>query len=674
MAPHLVLAPLVPLWILAVAAPAVAGLVWRGRRRGMWLRLVPAAALLLGLANPRLASEQGAPLNDVAVILVDDSPSMAVGDRSRQRDETLARLTDRLKGLANLEVRVERLRPPAGRDEGTRLFSMLDRVVADIPRSRLAGVVMITDGQVHDVPDKPDLGAPLHVLLAGHKDERDRRLVVEQAPGYGVVGNSVSLSFRVDDPGQEGRAALTIRRDGGAASTLSVPLNQSTRMDFPVEHAGPNIVELSVAAVPGELTESNNRAAVAVNGIRDRLRVLLVSGEPHAGERTWRNLLKADPSVDLVHFTILRPPEKDDRTPLKDLALISFPVRELFEEKLHGFDLIIFDRYRRRSVLPSVYYKNIADYVKGGGALLMAVGPEFAGPESSFSTALADILPAAPDGQVIEQSFLPRVTELGRRHPVTAALPGGESDPPRWGSWMRLIGSRPSSAATTVMEGPEGKPLLVLAHMGDGRVAQLMSDTVWLWARGWDGGGPQAELLRRLAHWLMREPDLEEEQLAAEIQGDRLKIRRRSLQAEGAGLEVTRPDGTTAEVQVAGGAGAAEMPVDQPGLWRVSDGRHVALAAAGTLNPLEMSDLRATPEKLKPVVEASGGGWRWIVDGLPELHRTGPGSATAGPGWFGLRANGERVVTSVRDIALAPAWLMLILGFGGLVLTWWRER
>lgn len=673
MVPHLVLAPLVPLWTLAVAALAVAALVWSGRRRGMWLRLVPAAALALGLANPRLASEVGTPLDDVAVILVDDSPSMTVGDRSRQRDETLARLTDRLKGMPNLEVRVERLRPPAGRDEGTRLFSLLDRVVADIPRSRLAGVVMITDGQVHDVPDRPDLGAPLHVLLAGHKDERDRRLVIEQAPGYGVVGNSVSLSFRIDDPGQDGRASLTIRRDGGTVSTLSVPLNLSTRMDFPIDHAGPNIVEMSVAAVPGELTESNNRAAVAVNGIRDRLRVLLVSGEPHAGERTWRNLLKADPSVDLVHFTILRPPEKDDRTPLKDLALISFPVRELFEEKLHDFDLIIFDRYRRRSVLPTVYYKNIADYVKGGGALLMAVGPEFAGPESSFSTALSDILPAAPDGQVIEQSFLPRVTEVGRRHPVTAALPGGDSEPPRWGSWMRLIGSRPS-AGTTVMEGPEGKALLVLAHVGDGRVAQLMSDTVWLWSRGWEGGGPQAELLRRLAHWLMREPDLEEEQLTAEIQGDRLKIRRRSLQAEGAGVEVTRPDGTTAAVPLAGGDAAAEMAVDQAGLWRVSDGRHVALAAAGTLNPLEMSDLRATPEKLLPAVAASGGGWRWIVDGLPELRRTGPGSIAAGPGWFGLRANGEQMVTSVRDIALAPVWLMLILGFGGLVLAWWRER
>ena len=107
----------------------------------------------------------------------------------------------------------------------------------------------------------------------------------------------------------------------------------------------------------------NNRAIAVIEGIRDRLRVLLVSGEPHPGERTWRNLLKADASVDLVHFTILRPPEKQDGTPIKELALIAFPTRELFVDKLDQFDLIIFDRYRRQAVLPMAYLHNVADYV-----------------------------------------------------------------------------------------------------------------------------------------------------------------------------------------------------------------------------------------------------------------------------------------------------------------------
>ncbi len=670
--------PVLPLWVLGLAG--VVGLVlvlwgWRGGAR-LWLRLVPLAAVLAALANPRLAEEESTPLNDVAVVVVDESPSMGVGDRRQQSEQALAGVLERLRKLPNLDVRVERYRTTPGRDEGTRLFSALDRALADVPRQRLAGVVMITDGQVHDVPAKSDIGAPLHLLLAGHKNERDRRLVVEQAPSFGIVGGSAALSFRVDDPGHGGSAEVAIRRDGGPPSTVSVPLNRSTRIELPVEHAGPNIVELEAAAAAGELTLANNRAAVDINGVRDRLRVLLISGEPHAGERTWRNLLKSDPSVDLVHFTILRPPEKDDRTPLKELALISFPVRELFEERLHDFDLIILDRYRRRSVLPPMYYQNIVDYVKGGGALLMAVGPEFTKPDTPYATALSSILPAAPTGRMLEEPFVPTVTDVGHRHPVTAGLPGGDSDPPHWGRWVRIIGSEAKPDAIPLMEGPDGMPLLVLNRVGDGRVAELMSDTSWLWSRGWEGGGPQGELLRRLAHWLMKEPELEEEQLTAEIRGDRLQVQRRSLAKGDVEATITAPDGSERKMTLADqgdGRAMGQMAVDQPGLWRVGDGHRVALAASGSLNPVEMAELRATPDKLEPVIEASGGGWRWIDDGLPDMRRVSGSGSTAGSGWFGFRANNDRVVTAVRDIPLLPAWSLMLFAFGGLVLAWWRE-
>ncbi len=676
--PHLLLSPLLPLWMLIPAGLAGLGLVlwgWRGRTP-LWLRLVPLAALLLALLNPRLARDEAIPLDDVVVVVADQSPSMAVGDRAGQSERALAGVLERLRKLPHLDLRVERYRTSSDRDEGTKLFGALDRALADVPRQRLAGVVMITDGQVHDVPAQADLGAPLHVLLAGHKNERDRRLVVEQTSSYGIVGGTASLSFRVEDPGQGGNADVSIRRDGGPPSVVSVPLNRSTRVDIPVEHAGTNIVELQAAAAPNELTLANNRAAVAVSGVRDRLRVLLISGEPHAGERTWRNLLKADPSVDLVHFTILRPPEKDDRTPLRELALISFPVRELFEDKLHDFDLIIFDRYRRRSVLPPIYYQNIADYVKGGGALLMAVGPEFAEADTPYATALADVLPAAPTGRVLGEPFLPRVTELGRRHPVSAGLPGADSDPPHWGEWARIIGSRLKGQATPLMEGPDGLPLLILDRVGDGRVAELMSDTAWLWTRGWEGGGPQAELLRRLAHWLMKEPELEEDQLTAEVRGDRLQVQRRSLAKGDVEATVTAPDGGETKLHLADqgdGRAVAEQRVEQAGLWRVTDGQRVALAATGSLNPVEMAELRATPDKLKPVVDATGGGLRWIDDGLPEFRRVSGGGGTAGSGWFGLPQRNDRIVTAVEDIALLPAWLLLALACGGLVIAWWRE-
>jgi hypothetical protein len=669
-------APLAPIWLLALLAlGGLAAIAW-AHRAGLptALRLLPLAALLLALANPRLVVEQSRGDDDIVVVIVDDSPSMSLGDRARQRDNALAELRQRLRQLPNLDVRVERVAAPPGLDRGTRLFDAADRALADVPRRRLAGLIMITDGQVNDVPDKPTaLGAPLHVLLAGHRTDRDRRLVIERAPGYAMTGTSASLSVHIEDPGQTGTAQLAVRRDGGPLSQVTVALNHAVDIPVPIDHPGANVVELEAAPVPGELTEENNRAVASITGVRERLRVLLVSGEPYIGERTWRNLLKADPAVDLVHFTILRAPDKDDRTPLKELSLIPFPVRELFEQKLHDFDLIIFDRCRR-SVVPAVYYRNIADYVKGGGGLLVATGPEFAGADSPFATPLADVLPLVPDGRVTETPFRPELTDIGRRHPVTGGLPGSD-DKTVWGRWMRLIGAQPRPSAVVLLAGADGAPLLGLAHAGDGRVAQLMSDTAWLWDRGWDGGGPQAELLRRLAHWLMKEPALEEERLTAVFDGNRLAIARQSLTGEPGDVTVTAPDGGERRLTLSpgsGGVSTGSLTADVSGLWRIDDGAHVALAALGSPNPIEMAEVRATADKLKPAVAATGGGIAWLDDGLPIFHRVRDG-ALAGSGWMGLRQNDDRTVISLSETPLVPGWLFLIGALGGLALAWWRE-
>jgi hypothetical protein len=190
-----------------------------------------------------------------------------------------------------------------------------------------------------------------------------------------------------------------------------------------------------------------------MQGIRENLRVLLVSGEPHSGERTWRNLLKSDASVDLVHFTILRPPEKQDGTPINELSLIAFPTRELFVEKIDDFDLIIFDRYQYRNVLPSLYYDYIAEYVRGGGALLVAAGPEYAGENSIANTPLVTALPAKPTGVVTAEGYFPRISDLGRRHPVTRDLEGGQAEPPAWGRWFRSVNvTQPDGVVA--MQGP----------------------------------------------------------------------------------------------------------------------------------------------------------------------------------------------------------------------------
>jgi hypothetical protein len=403
--------------------------------------------------------------------------------------------------------------------------------------------------------------------------------------------------------------------------------------------------------------------------------VLLVSGEPHPGERTWRNLLKADASVDLVHFTILRPPEKQDGTPTKELALIAFPTRELFVEKLDEFDLVIFDRYSRQTILPAVYLSNVARYVEDGGAVLIASGPDLADANGLYDTPLAEVIAAAPTGQVVEAPFKPQLTDAGRKHPVTRDLPGSAGETPSWGRWFRLVDTRVSTG-DTVMSGIDDKPLLVLSRTGEGRVAQMLSDQGWLWARGFEGGGPQTELLRRMAHWLMKEPDLEEEALGAAQAGRNLVVERRTMADKADPVTVTLPSGKAEKLdlsEVSPGRWQATLPVTEAGLHRLSDGTLDAVAAAGSASAREATNILATPAVLAPIAAATGGSVKWLEDGLPQLVKVEPGRQMQGSGWIGLKANGAYRVTAVTDIPLFAT----LLSLGALLLVicamWYRE-
>jgi hypothetical protein len=685
----LAFAPLVP-WPLVIAlgvlsALAIAVAVWRRARGALW-RALALAAILAVLANPSLIREQREELPDIALIAVDESASNRLEDRQAQIDRAMDALDAELADLENTQVRVIRAGRADGpsQEGGTRLFDDVARALAEIPRERLAGLVVLSDGQIHDVPDRLEsleIDAPVHHLMTGRADEGDRRLTVGEVPGYGIVGREISFTVEVEDlsapEGSPTTAELRLTRDGGETRTRTVPVGAETEITVELTHRGQNVLELEVAEGPRELTLTNNRAAIVINGVRDRLRVLLVSGQPHAGERAWRSLLKSDPSVDLVHFTILRPPEKQDGTPIRELSLIAFPTRELFEVKIDEFDLIVFDRYQRRGVLPSLYLNNVAEYVRNGGALLEAGGPSFASRMSLYRTPLGRVLPGGPTGDIYEQGFKPQVTELGTRHPVTRGLTGSEGpgEAADWGRWFRHMNVDVQSG-DIVMEGVRDRPLLILDRVGEGRVAQLMSDHAWLWARGYEGGGPQAELMRRVAHWLMKEPELEEEALRARVEGDRLVVERRSLETELPPVEVTTPDGSTETLQLApgeDGRASATLPVDQLGTYELSDGERTAVAAAGPPNPLEYRDVRATRERLNPLVEASGGAHVRVADGTPRLRKVDPDRDSAGRGWIGLDANRDYRVAGVMEVPLLPAVLALILILGTLIAAWFRE-
>ncbi|NOC92003.1 hypothetical protein [Ruegeria sp. HKCCD6604] len=669
--------PLIPWPLLAavgaIATVGVALALWRGLS-GWALRGLAALVVIAALSGPVYQVEDRAPLTDIVLMIEDESASQSLSDRAEQTAQAAEDLAAEIEARDNTELRRIRVGDGDG-DEGTQVIAALNEALAEEPRARIAGILVVSDGIVHDADQAPELPAPMHLLQTGRADDWDRRLIVRNAPAFAIIGESVTLTLRVEDsgaaPAGAATAPLEISVDGGEPQQLSIPIGRDVELPVTLPHGGRNVIQFSVPLAEGELTDRNNTALIQMNGVRDRLRVLLVSGEPHPGGRTWRNLLKSDSSVDLVHFTILRPPEKQDGVPVDELSLIAFPTRELFLEKINDFDLIIFDRYKRRGILPAIYLDNVTSYINDGGAVLIAAGPDFAGADSIFRSPLAPILPAQPSARVFEERFVPKVSELGQRHPVTTNL--GDSED--WGAWLRQIDVNHRSGEV-LMTGIDERPLLVLDRVGEGRVAMLASDHAWLWSRGFEGGGPQLELLRRLAHWMMKEPELEEEALWAEANGQSMRIIRQTLGDDVGPVTVTRPNGETLEItlqEVSPGRFEAQYYGPEIGLYRLQEGDHMAVIGLGPAAPKEFERTIATGDVLEPVLAGMRGGVIRVEDGLPSIRNVRAGRPAAGRGWIGLTPRDAYETRDVTQAGLLPPWLVLLLAGGFLLGGWLRE-
>ncbi len=678
--------PLIPMPILygacALMALVVVLALWR-RLPGWWLRALASIVLLMALVNPSLQDEDREPLSDIVVMVVDESASQRLSDRRDQTAEAVEALSAEITSLG-MELRTVEVPDGIG-DAGTELMTAMSETLAEEPRGRIAGQIFVTDGQLHDAQRAPAMTAPVHTILTGRSGDWDRRLTVKNAPAFAILGEEITLTIRIDDQGDvpadiEPMADLSISIDGDTPRPFRVPVGQDLDLPLTLPHGGMNVLQFQLAVAETELTDRNNAAVVQINGVRDRLRVLLVSGEPHAGERTWRNLLKSDSAVDLVHFTILRPPEKQDGVPVSELSLIAFPTRELFLEKIDEFDLIIFDRYKRRGILPALYFSSIADYARNGGAVLIAAGPDFASADSIYRSPLAEIIPAEPTARVFERGFKPEISDLGTRHPVTEGLEqlapvALDADAPGWGRWMRQIEVE-AFQGQTVMTGIDARPLLTLDRVGEGRVALLASDHAWLWHRGFEGGGPQLELLRRLAHWMMKEPDLEEEALTATAEGQTMTLTRRTLSENVGDVTITGPEGATTVMpleEVSPGRYTATFTGPEPGLYRISEGDEEAVIGLGPSAPREFEQTIASGAALAPFVDQTRGGTMRIEDGVPDIRLVGEGRNAAGRGWVGLTPRNAYVTTNLTITPLVSPWLFLLLAGLLSIAAWMRE-
>lgn len=669
--------PLIPwlaLWLLAGAAVVLWGVYFYLRGKAWLFRALALTVLALALANPLWIQEQREPLKDIVAVVMDRSESMNFRGRTETAQAAYDAVRRTIDADDTLELRVAETDPGA---DGTDLYVALQSALSDAPRERIAGAILITDGQIHDAPSNADDAKPLgpvHSLIVGGDDEIDRNIEIQQVPSFSIIDQRVEMRVQVNDPtAQTVPVGITI--NGELQPAQSVKVGEPAMISFTLKRRGENLVVLSVDGIPNELTLANNLASARISGVQDRLRVLLVTGEPHAGARVWRDLLKSDPAVDLVHFTILRPPQKSDNVPIEQIALIAFPKPQLFREKLDEFDLVIFDHELRPSVLEEQYLDRVARYVERGGALLIAAGPPYPGAYILYNTPLGGVLPGRATGEVVDGRFTPQLTELGKRHSVTATLPTEG-----WGPWMRYM-KMDQGKSESLLQTPDGHPLLLLNRVGQGRVASVMSDQLWLWARGYEGGGPYAELIRRTAHWLMKEPELEEELLELEAgAAPELTATLHTMSDNPPALSIEAPDGTTVESPwslVSPGNYRAAVPAKELGLYRATSGKLNAVTLRGPTHPREYLDLRATPDKLQPVAAATlGGVFRLGADGtptMPRIDRVGERGNAAGPDWLGLRQRGAYAVRATESTTLLPGVVGMLLACAFMMLAWRRE-
>ena len=683
--------PLLPLpWVIGLGAlifmASIA--IGIGRLRSQFTRLTAGLFLLIGLLNPQSVEEEREPLRDTVIMIEDRSDSMQFGGRSEALTKMTAELKSKFRDDGNLDVIT--ISVPQD-NEGTLIASALTDALAGAPSKRLAGVIALTDGRAHDISEAvsgflPE-NTPFHSLIIGEPTARDRRIFATKAPKFGVVGEQAEYELLVEDPGFEGeRARIELKLNGNVKARFPITIGTPLSIPLEIERRGSNTVELLVQGVEGELTQNNNLFVSEIQGIRDRLRVLLITGEPHSGGRAWRNLLKSDPALDLVQFTILTSSSKNRQARENELSLIQFPTRQLFEERLDEFDLIIFDQYERRSlpsrrgrsrptILPQ-YFQNISHYVEDGGALLLATGPAFATQASLYRTPLVSVLPARPTGEILTGAFRPELNDKGKRHPITSDFQGNEDQ--AWGSWYRVIDNDPIGG-DVLMDGPDGVPLFVIDKVRDGRVAMLMSDQAWLWAKGHDGGGPYREIFRRTAHWLMGEPELDAETLSGVRDGDNLIITRRSLDKVDEPVEIISPNARRSSVtldKISDGLYRASVPLAGQGAYRLTSGDVTTIAAVGSLNPKEYENLLPTEEVLAPLSDATKGLLKSVdldTSNLPDIRRPKAGRQTSGNNWMGLVSHEAYTVTQSRRTPLAPGVFLFGLFFLFLIWAWRRE-
>lgn len=675
--------PYLPIFV--VAAFVVIALVFniltliQNQKAWVW-RTLSFAIFIYLLLNPSFREQEKQPLPMSVYVFIDNSPSQKLNNRPEQTDDALNWIISEFQD--NEQINIKTVPIDSSTQSETVIFDTMAKTLKTKSENEIAAVFLITDGQVHDINRQEQLApylkqTPLHALITGKADEKDQKITLKMAPLYGIIGQQVTATLQVDQHGYNTKnGVLTLTKDDQIQYVPYV-VGEPFTVTLDIDKSGQNVFIFELPEQEGELTTLNNKTAIIVKGIRDRLKVMLISGRPHAGGRMWRNTLKSDPSVDLVHFTILRDLDKTDPTPQDELALIPFPVRELFEVKINEFDLIIFDQYDQIELLPAYYFDNIANFVENGGGFLAAEGPSFEGEKSIFNTGLAPLIAAAPDFTITEQAFTPTLTEKGKYHPVTRPLTNIEPD--ALGQFYRQLNTK-NVRGDVLLNGANDQALLVLDRYGKGRVAQILSDQIWLWARGWGKKSPYLSLMRNTLHWLMKEPDLEDRGLFLSAANNQINIDLRDPMHEdriAPEIEIITPNGAN-QTQILTESSPFNYNglyrAEEAGLYKITAGDYTRYIMLGEPNPKEYQEMRSTEAILSPFVQKLHGKIERVdnATSMQIVQSSKKNQFASARRFFVKQGENFRILSSTQKpfIPLPFVLGMFLVAIG---ICWWQE-
>ncbi|MDC3091077.1 hypothetical protein OA848_01670 [Rickettsiales bacterium] len=506
---------------------------------GIFLRLGIFILITLLMLKPGYRIEKIENENDIITFVIDKTDSQKISKRIEEVDKTFNKMLlelTKFKDLDILEIVIdnEKITKRLGNIEeiisntktkevvnkitkSTDIINNLENSINEYPSQRISSIFILTDGQIHDLKDNANFekfDVPIYFLLIGNSKIDDTKVSIISHPEFGYLDEKITIQVLANDFKADENSFLNLTIQNGTFSEkkLKVPNNDVKNIELKLKNHGPNFIKVTTPNRQDELSAVNNSQLINISGVRKKLRVLLISGAPYMGTRVWRNFLKSDTSVELIHMTVLRPPEKNDNTPLEELSLIPFPVKELFEEKLSNFQLVIFDNFEGKKVLTPLYFQNLINFVDKGGAILEITGPSYNSKSSLFKTEIGRILPGIPSGKLIQKEFKPQLTDLGKKHPITESLFIKNKD---FGTWFQMNDILEiDDDSQVLLSGVNNKPLLAVKKVNDGRIAQIYSHNIWLWSKRENNqGGPYNLLIKNLAHWLMKEPTLEENKL-----------------------------------------------------------------------------------------------------------------------------------------------------------------